>query len=139
MGKSQHYIEVRKLSPLALFSRYFMYVDVPDYEADYLFIQNEVRVYYSKQFQLPGDDYVVISCRVWKKDAKRFLEALEKLPQKMAVKGYSNYPGNTGVLFGMIIDDELNGGKRGIRTLNKQKQNDGEEVSAPPENSKGEC
>ena len=59
--------------------------------ADQLFIQHQVRVHFSGEYQKKGKQYVIVLCRVRKKDEERFLEALRELPRKMLLLGYTNY------------------------------------------------
>lgn len=84
----KHYLHLEKFS---LLHAYYAYFDVPGYLADQLFIQHQVRVHFSGEYQKEGKRYVIVLCRVRKKDEKRFLEALGELPRKMLLMGYTDY------------------------------------------------
>ena len=84
-----HYI---KLEQFSLLNCHYAFVDTPEYLADQLFIRHEVKVRFGQEFHHPGKDYVVILCRARKKDERRFLDALNELPGKMALLGYVDYP-----------------------------------------------
>ena len=43
------------------------------------------------EFEKEGSPYRIIMCRVLKRDVGRFEEALEKLKDKMLIKGYRDY------------------------------------------------
>ena len=84
-----HYI---KLEQFSLLNCHYAFVDTPEYLADQLFIRHEVKVRFGQEFHHPDKDYIVIICRVRKKDEQRFLDALNELPGKMALLGYADYP-----------------------------------------------
>ncbi len=88
MKNDRYYLHLDKFDP---FHSYYAYFDVPEYFADQLFIQHRVRVHFSGEYQKEGKRYVVVLCRVRKKDEKRFLEALGELPRKMLLLGYTDY------------------------------------------------
>lgn len=46
-----------------------MIVDVPEYLTDNLFIQEQVRVSFGKEYNRKRSTYVLIFCRIRKKDA----------------------------------------------------------------------
>lgn len=85
-----HYIKLRSMSP---FSNTFVFVDVKGYLADQLFIKHMVRVNFMKdEAHRPGDEpYVIVFCTVRKKDTKRFLAALDELPETMRLHGHKDY------------------------------------------------
>jgi len=68
------------------------YFDVPEYLADDLFIQHQVRVRFLREYKKDGELYTIVMCRVRKRDEERFCEALEELPRKMMLLGYADYP-----------------------------------------------
>lgn len=81
-----------KLKSTSLFTNEFVYVDLPEYLADQLFIKHMVKVKFDRdQMRRPGDPYVIIFCKVRKKDTKRFLAALDELPEKMRLHGHEDY------------------------------------------------
>lgn len=88
MKNDCYYMHLEKIN---LFYSYYAYFDVPEFFADQLFIQHQVRVHFYGEYQKKGKQYVVVLCRVRKKDEERFLEALSELPRKMLLLGYINY------------------------------------------------
>lgn len=72
--------------------RYFFFLDVKKYFADNLFIRHQVRVFFMEELRKQGTDYMMIFCKVRKKDVGRFQEALEELKNKMLLMGYPDYP-----------------------------------------------
>lgn len=84
-----HYLKLKGASP---FRAEFVYVDVPEYIADKLFIKHKVFVKFAKdQIRRPGDPYVIVFCSVRKKDVGKFTAALEELPEAMLQNGYEDY------------------------------------------------
>lgn len=85
-----HYVKLRNRS---LFRNMFVFVDVKGYIADQLFIKHMVNVSFMKdEMSRPGDEpYVIVFCTVRKKDTKRFLAALDELPEMMRLHGYKDY------------------------------------------------
>ena len=71
------------------FIKYYAFVDTEEYLGDQLFIQQKVEVSFGKEFGKKGNDYLIIFCKVEKKDEKNFLKALDELEKKNAVNGAS--------------------------------------------------
>ena len=71
---------------------YYAIIDTADYYADQLFIRHQVTVHFGKEFAHPESTYLIIMCKVRKKDKRRFLDALEELPNKMLLCGHPDYP-----------------------------------------------
>lgn len=70
---------------------HYAFIDVPEYYADQLFIQHQVTVRFGKEFQHSDHPYVVIFCKVRKRDRDKFLSALSELNRKMILCGYPGY------------------------------------------------
>ena len=68
-----------------------MIIDVPEYLADSLFIQEQVRVDFGSEYGKRGSPYIMIFCKVRKRDEGRFLQALDNLGNKMLLMGYTDY------------------------------------------------
>ena len=64
------------LNRFSLLYDHYAIIDVPEYYADQLFIRHQVTVRFGKEFQHPDQPYVVIFCKVRKRDRNRFLSAL---------------------------------------------------------------
>jgi len=80
--------------PLQKFSlrySYYAIIDVPEYLADGLFIQNKVQVHFGAEYANPDSPYLVIFCKCRKKDREAFKAAMDALPNKMLLCGYPGY------------------------------------------------
>jgi len=88
LEKAKHYFRLEKLS---LRYKYYAYFDTKDYMADSLFIKHKVTVEFQQEFCKDGTLCCVIFCRIRKKDEAALLDALQELPAKMLLCGYSDY------------------------------------------------
>lgn len=79
------------LERFSLWHLYFSYIDSADYMADSLFIKHQVRVKFMQKYTHPDSAYRMIFCRIRKKDAPLFLNALAELPGKMLLCGHPDY------------------------------------------------
>lgn len=87
---SQHYIKINRLS---LQHDYYCYADVPKYKADLIFVKNRIRVTFLKEYKNNSEKYILIMCRVRKKDSETFASCMEELKNKMILLGYTDYTG----------------------------------------------
>lgn len=62
-----------------------------DYLADKLFIDHKVKVEFGREYKLEGSEYIIIFCKVRKKDSEAFKEALSKVCDKALLMGYDGY------------------------------------------------
>ena len=67
--EGKNYWRLRRFS---LFYKYYAFVDTEEYLGDQLFIQQKVEVSFGKEFGKKGNDYLIIFCKVRKKDEKNF-------------------------------------------------------------------
>ena len=75
-----------------MFSYCFSYLDGADaYRADPLFTQYGLRVKFESEFLTPEGNYKVIICRVPKRQVALFHKAMEQMPRRMALFGYTDY------------------------------------------------
>ncbi len=81
-----------RMKDFSLFSVLYAYVDHSSYQADRLFVQNKVRVKFKGEYAKEESPYCIVLCKVRKKDAERFEEALDRLKSKMLLLGYRDYP-----------------------------------------------
>ena len=81
-----------RMKDFSIFSVSYAYVDHNSYRADRLFVQNKVRMKFKEEFAKAESPYCIVFCKVRKKDAERFEEALEKLKNKMLLLEYRDYP-----------------------------------------------
>lgn len=79
------------LERFSLLYNHYAFIDVPEYFADQLFIQHQVTVHFGNEFRHPEQPYVIIFCKVRKRDCDRFLAALAELNRKMILCGYPGY------------------------------------------------
>lgn len=79
------------LEKFSLLYDYYAFIDVPDYYADQLFIRHQVTVRFGNEYRHPDQPYVIIFCKVRKRDSERFLSALSELNRKMILCGYPSY------------------------------------------------
>lgn len=84
----ENYLTLKRVS---LLYDHYVFVDVPEYYADQLFIRRGVRVRFGLEFKHPDQPYVVIFCKVRKRDRNEFLAALSELDSKMILCGYTGY------------------------------------------------
>ena len=80
-----------RMKDFSLFSVHYAYVDHSSYQADQLFMQNKVRVKFKGEYAKEESPYRIVFCKVIKKDAEGFEEALDKLKSKMLLLGYRDY------------------------------------------------
>lgn len=84
----KNYVHFKEFS---LLYDHYAFIDVPQYYADQLFIRHQVRVYFGEEMGHSDQPYIVIFCKVKKRDRDRFLAALSDLERKMIVCGYPEY------------------------------------------------
>lgn len=65
-----------------LFKANYAFFDVPEYYADNLFIQHKVKVDFLKEFQNGENPYIVIFCKIKKKDTKEFEKVMGELEKR---------------------------------------------------------
>lgn len=80
-----------KLKKCSLRFEYFMFFDTSAYLADQIFIQKEIRVWFDGDYTKEGFPYTAVMCHVKKKDAEKFLDALEILKKNIMLCGYPQY------------------------------------------------
>lgn len=85
------------------FREKYAYIDsVEGYEADQVFAQNKISVFFGKSMARPEDKYGFIYCSIWKKDRERFKKALEELANKHILKGNTDYPAFCEEIIGLL-------------------------------------
>ena len=75
------------------FSRYisFAYIDTTGYLADRIFVQNEIKVKFCEDYFRKEKKYVVVMCKVKKKDVPEFLQSMEELENRAIIMGNTDY------------------------------------------------
>ena len=87
--------EVKNYLSLERFSlrhKCFAFLDTGEYLADGLFIKHQVAMKFMQEYGRGDSPYLMIFCRIKKRDESAFLEALRELPNKMLLCGYPDYP-----------------------------------------------
>ena len=82
------YIRLKRFS--VLFDEW-AYFDVPDYDADNLFIKHKCPVVFGAEFRHKNSPYRVITCKTLKMFRRRFTAAMHELPYMMALNGHGDY------------------------------------------------
>ena len=75
------------------FSRYkqFAYIDTTGFLADRIFIENKVRVKFCGDYKHREKNYVVVICKVKKKDVSVFLQSMAELKNRAILMGNTDY------------------------------------------------
>ena len=84
----------------------FMYIDVKEYLADRLFLDYGVHVKWTRQFSHEESPYLVIFCKVLKKDVEGFKTAMKDLQNKMLICGHSDYNKMSEDIINEITEEE---------------------------------
>lgn len=89
------------------FSRYinFVYIDTTGFLADKIFAQNEIKVKFCGDYFHKEKKYVVVMCKVKKKDAPVFLRSMEKLTNRAIIMGNTDYESFCKEQFKRFISD----------------------------------
>lgn len=85
----------------------FLYIDVRDYLADSIFMNHELEVKWVREFSHKKSPYLVIFCKVPKKDVEKFKTVMGELEKKMLICGHRDYS----KLAKEIIEDITKGGE----------------------------
>ena len=85
MGKFRRFLA--GLLPFA----HCMYIDVPEYFADSLFEKHGVMVKREYSLRRPGDEFLIVLCRIRRRDREKYLQAIGELDRKMILCGHPGY------------------------------------------------
>lgn len=80
-----------KMDGFSLFTVPYAYVDHNSYFADSLFAQRKISMKFKSEMAKENSPYCIVFCKVLKKDTQRFEEAMEKLNDKMLLRGHGDY------------------------------------------------
>lgn len=83
----KNYILIQK----HLFRTEYFFADTGEHLADQLFVNEKIKVSFRKEYVKKGEKYILISCKVWNKENSKFFKAMEKLRNKMALVGNTDY------------------------------------------------
>lgn len=95
-----------EMGDISLFTITYVYVDHNSYLADTLFAQRKIVMKFKEEMAKHDSPYCIIFCKVLKRDAQKFEEALEILKAKMLLLGYRDYVDVYGEI-AMLIDREV--------------------------------
>lgn len=89
------------------FSRYnnFVYIDTTGFLADRIFAQNEIRVKFCGDYFHREKKYIVVMCKVKKKDVSVFLQSMEELTNRAILMGNTDYESFCKEQFEKFISD----------------------------------
>jgi hypothetical protein len=89
------------------FSRYnnFVYIDTTGFLADRIFAQNEIRVKFCEDYFRKEKKYVVVMCKVKKKDVSVFLQSMAELKNRAILMGDTDYESFCKEQFERFISD----------------------------------
>lgn len=86
--KMQNYI---KLTNFSLINVHYAYFDAPEYLGDQIFVQKNLKIKFGNELKHQGEAYILVFCKIRKRDEHLFLEAMEELKNKMLLLGYTDY------------------------------------------------
>ena len=72
-------------------NKQFAYIDTTGFLADRIFIENKVRVKFCGDYFHKEKKYVVVMCKVKKKDASVFLQSMAELKNRAILMGNTDY------------------------------------------------
>lgn len=89
------------------FSRYnnFVYIDTTGFLADSIFAQNEIKVKFCGDYFHREKKYVVVMCKVKKKDVSVFLQSMAELANRAILIGNTDYESFCKEQFKRFISD----------------------------------
>lgn len=89
------------------FSRYnnFVYIDTTGFLADRIFAQNEIKVKFCGDYFHREKKYVVVMCKVKKKDVSVFLQSMAELKNRAILMGNTDYESFCKEQFEKFISD----------------------------------
>lgn len=84
----KNYMEISKFS---LKYNYFCFVDCNEYLSDRIFLRRKLNVRLGDEYANAQSKYVIVFCKVMKKEQEEFLRAMKELEQKMLLVGHRDY------------------------------------------------
>lgn len=88
MSNTKNYVGIKNMFP---WRNCYMYLDLPEYLADKIFIDKKIRVNFKREYEKPGEKYIVTMCTVARGNNDKFLEAMDELKRKMLLTGHGDY------------------------------------------------
>lgn len=85
----KNYVEIRSYHP---FRRQYMYLDLPEYLADRIFIRHKLKVKFHRgEHHSPTGQLVFVRCSIHRKNRKVFEECMKELADTAAMAGCREY------------------------------------------------
>ena len=100
--KTKNYI---KLKYHSFFKVKYAYMDTQPYLADQIFINHKIKVKFGTEFENKDAKYVLILCKVKKKDEKEFKKALDELKTKVLLFEHKDYEEHCEKIFGILKEE----------------------------------
>ena len=69
----------------------FAYIDTMGFLADRIFIENKVRVKFCGDYKHREKNYIIVICKVKKKDVSVFLQSMAELKNRAILMGNTDY------------------------------------------------
>ena len=69
----------------------FFYFDTPDYQADEIFRRHNIMPKFYEEYQSPNSEYVIIRCKISRREIHLFYVCMEELARKMRLCGHPDY------------------------------------------------
>lgn len=102
---SEYYQRIQKLS---MMWRYYAYVDTPNHAADFCMRTNGVStVHFLKEMVKDESDYIIVFCKISKRENNEFLAAMKSLPERMKQIGHPDYCKEAAELFSQLEEAEV--------------------------------
>ncbi len=86
-------------------NKQFAYIDTTGFLADRIFAQNEIKVKFCGDYFHKEKKYVVVMCKVKKKDTSVFLQSMEELANRAILMGNTDYESFCKEQFERFISD----------------------------------
>lgn len=98
----ENYLQL-KTSRLSRYST-FAYIDTNEFLADQIFVNKELSVKFLSHFGRNDSKYVIVFCKIKKKDKEKFLQSLKELNNKMLLMGHTDYESFSSKLFTAFLN-----------------------------------
>lgn len=86
--EAKNFFSIKTLIPFRL---KYMYIDLPEYLADEIFVKDKLPVKYGNEYENKNEKYNFIFCTIWKKDREKFETCMKQLVNKMLILRHTDY------------------------------------------------
>ena len=87
-----------------IFYEYYIYVDSPDYKADYIIVSNCVKGKILRTWINENEEYRLIEVRIRKYDAELFEDCMDQLIKKQLISGNTDYLDRANFLCNQLLE-----------------------------------